>query len=131
MTRRNRLLSFGASVALIVLGAVADPLFASIVKEYVEMVECSQRLLHGMAAFLGLAHIGSDKDSLAALTQDPLGNGFPALFVAASDRHLGPFFGKEDRRSFADAGRTACDQSGFIFQSHALQIGSEARREGV
>ena len=41
MTRRNRLLSFGASVALIVLGAVADPLFGGITGEAVAIALAS------------------------------------------------------------------------------------------
>ena len=54
----------------------------------------------------------------AAGFEDLRGDGVAALLVAARDRDLGAFFGKEDGGSFADARGASGDESDFVFETH-------------
>src|SRR5262249_48592369 len=71
-----------------------------------------------MVALFRASHIGVNKNGLAPVCGNSLGNGKPALLVAARYRHLCALSGKKNCRCFTDPRRTACDQRGFVFQSH-------------
>src|SRR6266446_9636183 len=75
-----------------------------------------------MTAVVCLADVGTNEDGVVTAVHDFLGNGLPALFVAARDRDLGAFFGEQKGRSFANAGCAACDQSDSVLQAHAFNL---------
>ena len=58
---------------------------AGVVEEDVEASEGAYGFIDGAAAFGGLANVGAQEDGLAAVFQDPLGDGVAALLVAAGD----------------------------------------------